>query len=542
MQRYMVISLILCLVCVSQFVNVRSARAQSGSPSPTAGGKLTGDVRIDSDLCCKWELTPDNQYVAFAAGTKPAVTVQVTPIEGNTAPNVLSTPLATRYTTEPYSISPNGRWVLYETDAVEPLHTQLWVVPFTGGERTLVLDAEETARMGFQYMPDGDNILIHEYFTPTSTNHTFHLQSLPQGDRRLVATFNAGMFHTVLATVSPDSGWMVVSTDENDDDRYELYAVSLADGKTQKLTNSGHRYNLSGYDSDVFWTSDSKYIIFSTRNGDPCFLCAVDLETASFKELNPAGEGYLEATSPDGRYGLVATNNSVYDPASGDFVDTVHVRKVRIEDGQTFDLTPNLPGETSLSAVHFKPGGNALLMAVSSCVPSGDDIICTETIHHAGEDGAAMQLVQFPAAADQSEHRLHYAAESGLVVAVETETHHGDPQTKYISALYVVKFDDPTPMLAAEFSPNDAVNAQLSPNGRWLAYTTSATPTAPSELYATLPGSGRSYLLTAAIGNSYGFKLTNAYVVFEGNRNTEGMFDLYSVPLLGELFLPIIAS
>ena len=63
MQRYMVISLILCLVCVSQFVNVRSARAQSGSPSPTAGGKLTGDVRIDSDLCCKWELTPDTLFL-----------------------------------------------------------------------------------------------------------------------------------------------------------------------------------------------------------------------------------------------------------------------------------------------------------------------------------------------------------------------------------------------------------------------------------------------------------------------------------------------
>lgn len=526
--------------------SAQPALAQSTQPEAPGGGKLTGDMQIATDYsCCKWQILPDGEHVVFAAGEKPSVIVHAAPIDASDPPRVLSRPLATRYTVEPYSISPNREWILYETETDDPTHTELYVAPFSGGESTLLLNEEETATVGYMYIPPGDSILLQEYYTPTAQSRNFYVQHLPDGERRPFASFQSGRANQLLASVSPDGRWLLVSNDGEDDSRYELYAVSISDGAVQQLTASSKRGYGSSYSLHAFWTADSKYVVFETHDGNPCRVCAAEISTNSFVELDPTGEGTLydsataDGISADGQYALVETKRTLHDPELGYTVDRIEVHKVRIADGIAFSVTPALSGNTELVWLEFAPTGNALLSLFRGCVASGTNETCTVSLSYAGADDTPIQPIPLPSLDDRYPGYDAANAGPGVVLQAIFVVRNGDEPVTYAYTTYVVPFDNPRPILAARFDYDADVHALLSPEGRWLVYSHRDPATGSTILTATRPGSGIFSRIAADIA---GFDITDQYVVYGGAKNADGMFDLFSSRLLDSVFLPLIET
>lgn len=526
--------------------SVQPALAQGAQPVVPGGGKLTGDLQIATDYsCCKWQILPDGEYVVFAAGEKPSVIVHAVPIDASEPPRVLSRPLATRYTVEPYSISPNRKWILYESETNDPTSTELYVAPFAGGESTLLLSQVETQYTSFMYVPPGDSILLQEYYTPTAQSINFYVQHLPDGERRPIARFQSGLTHRLTASVSPDGRWLLVSIDANDNDLYELYVVAISDGNTQQLTASSKRGRWSAYIPYAYWTADSKHIVFQTHDGNPCRICAADMAAGKFTELDPTGAGALPDSigstplSADGQYALIETNQSLQDPDMGTVVEKVEMHKVRIADGVAVNVTPVMPGETALEWAFFAPTGNALLLLFSGCIVTANGEDCTVSLIYSGADNAPLQTVPLPSLDDRYPGYDVASMGPGVVLQTIMQSHADEALAPHwVTAIYVIPFDHPRLVLAARFDYAGDVQATLSPDGKWLVYGNWNSAAAIETLYATHPGSGVAYRLATNIS---GFDITNKYVVYSSARDAAGMFDLFSTPLLDHLFLPIVA-
>jgi Tol biopolymer transport system component len=504
---------------------------------------LTGDMQIATDYsCCKWQILPDGEHVVFAAGKKPSVIVHTVPIAASEPPRVLSSPLATRYTVEPYSISPNREWILYETETDTPTRTKLYVAPFAGGESTLLLNEAEAATTSFAYVPPGDSILLQEYYTPTAQSQNFYIQQLPSGERRPIASFQSGIANRLLTSVSPDGRWLLVSNDSDDDNRYELYVVSITDGAIQQLTTSSNRGN---YSLHAFWTADSKYVVFQTHDGHPCRVCAAEINSNAFVELDPTGESTLygstadDVISADGQYVLVESNKTVQDPEIGNVVEKVEMHKVRIVDGAASSVTPALSGDTELVWMQFATTGNALFLLYHGCTETWDGENCTVSFVYSGADDAPIQPVPLPSVDDRYPGFHPANMGPGVVLQTISEAHNSEEPASYVYSTYVVPFGSQQPILAARFDYDANVHALLSPGGGWLVYSQRDPTTGATTLYATRPGSGISSRIAVDIA---GFDMTDHYVVYGGAKNADGMYDLVSSRLLDSVFLPLIEA
>lgn len=536
---------VLAWIVVTAYIT-QPARAQSSQPAVPGGGKLTGDMQIATDYsCCKWQILPDGEHVVFAAGKKPSVIVHTVPIAASEPPRVLSSPLATRYTVEPYSISLNREWILYETETDAPTRTELYAAPFDGGESTLLLNEEETATTSFVYIPPGDSILLQEYYTPTAQSRNFYVQQLPSGERRLITSFQSGSIDRLLTSVSPDGQWLLVSNDSNDDNRYELSVVSTSNGALQQLTTSSKRGYWGTYSLYAFWTADSKYVVFQTHDGNPCRVCAAEITTNAFVELDPTGKGTLydskakDVISADGQYVLVESKVTTQDPETDNVVEKIEMYKVRIVDGAAFSVTPALSGDTELVWMQFAPTGNALFLLFGGCSETGEGEDCAVSFVHSGADGAPLQPVPLPSPDDRYPGFHPANAGPGIVLQAIFEVRNRDEPASYLYATYVVPFDSPQPILAVRFDYDANVQALLSPGGGWLVYSQRDPTTGATTLYATRPGSGISSRIAVDIA---GFDMTDHYVVYGGAKNADGMYDLFSSRLLDSVFLPLIEA
>ena len=155
------------------------------------------------------------------------------PFDGSEAPVQLTATLPDGRSSSLTRLGPDGERLFYLADAGNLGQDELWSVPVDGSSPAVKLNpvlAPGGYVHGFEVSPDSSRVIYHadarvqfqrELYTVPSTGPSNQAQRI-SGDP--VAGGEVG-----LASISPDSAWVVYRADQNVDEQFELFAVP-ADG------------------------------------------------------------------------------------------------------------------------------------------------------------------------------------------------------------------------------------------------------------------------------------------------------------------------
>jgi Tol biopolymer transport system component len=124
------------------------------------------------------------------------------------------------------SFSPDGRKVIFQLPRSSSEHTKwdVWSVPVTGGEPTLVLRNASFPR----YFPDGKQIAIVEPWTDNFAGRSIRIAD-EQGSRRTLVDAND---HIWWPTMSPDGSKIAYMDDDG-----SIYVVDVATGESSEVAD-----------------------------------------------------------------------------------------------------------------------------------------------------------------------------------------------------------------------------------------------------------------------------------------------------------------
>lgn len=229
---------------------------------------------IDDDF---FQISRDGQRVVFLATQSLNSELFSVPINGGAVtqlnPNLVeggnvtidgavSRPLS------PFQISFDSQRVVYVADQISDQVFELFSVPIDGGAAVRLnadlVDGGDVAISGsapeFQISPDGQRVI---YIADQNQNNMFELFSVPIGGGvapvRLNPNFSSTNSDIREFQISPDSQRVVYLADQNSDDTFELFSVSIAGGGLERLNS-----NLVALgDVDLFQISpDSQRVVY----------------------------------------------------------------------------------------------------------------------------------------------------------------------------------------------------------------------------------------------------------------------------------------
>jgi Tol biopolymer transport system component len=201
----------------------------------------------------------------------------------------------------PFSISPDGRWVLGITSiTTEP---KLSLLP-TGAGSARVLALPGLAPRSAQWLPDGQRILV-----TASEGGADRLFLLDSPDAKPRAISPPG-YRTFLRAVSPDGRFAAVQGPDR-----RRYIYPLGGGEPQPIPGL-----VTGEDP-VGWTGDGRWLFLFDRGKIPGRVFRVELATGKrelWRELvplDPAGIDLLSppALTPDGKTYVYSYNRILSD-------------------------------------------------------------------------------------------------------------------------------------------------------------------------------------------------------------------------------------
>jgi len=417
-----------------------------------------------------------------------------------------------------FRMSPDGLYVVYGADQDTDGIFELYSVPLTGGvpiklNGALVPGGEVSLVHGFQISLDSSRVV---YRADQDTDTVVELYSVPitggaavKLNAALVPGGEVGSF-----TISPDSSRVVYGADQDADEVDELYSVPIAGGAPVKLNGAP----VAGGDVKFDWqiSPDSSRVVYrADQDTDGIF------ELYSVPIAGPASAGVKL------NHELVA-NGTVY----GDDVYTFEISpdSSRVVHATSWLTIWILDPYTSYSDHVVE------LYSVPIDGPPGDEIQLWGATDGGYPDRTSIAGIFINHDVDS----LQISPDSSRVVF------RGDIQFSDVEELWSVPIDGPPGALVklshALFEDGDVeFNWEISPDGSRVVYRADQGTDGIFELYSVPiagPASAGVKLNGPIVAGGdvfcdYQISPDSSRVVYRADQDTDGIFELYSVPVDG---------
>lgn len=238
---------------------------------PIDGGdveKINGsEVEFDVD---DYQFSPDSQYVVYTAesrdGSSLLVEVYSATVAGGQAVR-LSRDLPEQGFISRFAITPDSQTVIYEGSQDVARLSEIFSVPIAGGGPVKLsgdLDGAD-GTLGFTITPDSQRIVFTIDLDANVGAQSLELKSarITGGDPTILAGPFAGSFSQL--SISPDSRTLVFSGELEEDDRNEIFSVSiLGGGSVNKLNGALPDGGTVGFilADDFQITQDNRFVVY----------------------------------------------------------------------------------------------------------------------------------------------------------------------------------------------------------------------------------------------------------------------------------------
>jgi len=201
--------------------------------------------------------------------------------------------------------SPDGKLIAYTTDAGGA--DQIAVRPAEGGPERRVTAFTEGYLYGPTFSPDGKTLTFSDGY------HKLWVVGVDGGAPKQVAQDKDNEIHD--QSFSPDGKWLAFSLSAYDR-RRDLYLYELGTGKLTRLGDG------SGIDANPVWSSDGKYLYFTSNRHENPVGSDVEFDFAILKSMGvyaiPLAQGTASPVAPKSDEADSGSDDDSAKPDSGD--------------------------------------------------------------------------------------------------------------------------------------------------------------------------------------------------------------------------------
>ncbi len=490
--------------------------------------------RVETGNVEDFAIDPNGARVVYRAAhdTEGVWELYSAPIDGSAAPVRLNAPLDAGDDVANFSIGPNGVRVLYSTGQDHPLKGKLSIVPLDGSTGALPVSDPLAGELGvtrYAFDPAGGQVV---FVADLDEAWAVELYTVPVDLETEPVKLSAplpGAGHVEDYAATADGQTVVYGAA----DSYPLYKGGIYSAPMDGAKVARRLTDLEPYGSFAL-TADSQFTVFRTAaslyslaldGGSPA-LWLNDIRGCDFKEIITTWDLVDFEVSPDGErvaladhchYRVEYENGMIIEEgALGDFI-------VYPVDGSTEGQEIIIGGHVPRNrGGFFSPDGQWLLF-----LTGGDNVATVESMLADGS-GARTAL---------SSYRTVDAAVSADSRSV---LYRADEDRLYVYELYSVPIDGSAPAVKVSgpmaVGGDVAGGFVFSPDGTMVGYRADQDTNNVKELYAApADGSSAPVKLNSPIAagggvSSFAFSSDSQWVVYRADQGTVGVFELYGVP------------
>lgn len=200
---------------------------------------------------------PITHSIVFSSTREPHDEIFVIAENGNPGDEVRITEREGKVAYEP-SFSPDGQWIVFESHRLDVEENGvIYKYRIDGTEPYKMLtDLGNDCRQP-NWSPSGEHILYQQF---SERRWDIWLMNADGSNKRMLTS---GEGDKTDASFSPDGGWIVYSSDEDEIQFANLFIIPIAGGKSIRVTD------YDGYDGAPSWSSSGRSIAFESYPGDP---------------------------------------------------------------------------------------------------------------------------------------------------------------------------------------------------------------------------------------------------------------------------------
>ncbi|MAB78045.1 MAG: hypothetical protein CMJ89_01715 [Planctomycetes bacterium] len=269
-----------------------------GSAAPV---KLNGLLPVDGDVHADFVASSDGTHIVYRADQEVDNVHELfaAPIDGSAPPMKISGPLQSSGDVRtsigsagpPFSVSPDGAWVVYTADAEVDQQVELYSVPIDASLPAVKISGASVnasnifndAGPAFEISSDSTRVV---YSADQDIDSTFELFTAPiDGSAPAVKVhpdFTPQMDVEDSFGFSPDGEYVVYIADELVDNRFELFSAPAAGGGPSIRLNAAvgpfGSVGISGRDGAFHITPDSRRVVFFAPGNNSLSIYSVPID------------------------------------------------------------------------------------------------------------------------------------------------------------------------------------------------------------------------------------------------------------------------
>ncbi len=439
-----------------------------------------------------------------------------------------------------FEISPDGRYIVYLADQDTDQVFELYSVSLNGGSPTRLNPLLPLGKevLGFLICPDSSRVV---YRADQDTNNVYELYSVPIGGPAASGIKLNGVLTEGGAIgsyqISSDSSRVVYTADQQTDQVYELYSVPIggptASGiKLNYVLTAGrsvYSFQISSDSSRVVYTADQQtdqvYELYSVPIGGPAE-AGIKINKLSLSSLGSVNYGRFQISPDSSRVVYIIEwvrtgINELYSvPIGGPAASGIKLNEVLTAGGNvlSFQISPD-----NGRVVYIADQDSNDVRELYS-VPIGGPAASGTKLNGILTEGGAVS--DYEISLDSS--RVVYRA---------------DQQTDGVEELYGVPIGGPAASgikLNVAMAGGHVISFQISPDSSRVVYIVDRQSDGVEELYGVPIGgpaaSGiklNGVLTEGGAVSNFEISPDSSRVVYHADQDTNGVYELYGVPIGG---------